>query len=240
MKFLCILMVSFLVFLPTCLVAQEEGETSLADLARQIRQKKTGAPAARSVIDNDNLPQVMDEAASHHGSGLMFSFDGAGKSFQVSTSPDVTCSLSFNASNASLLSSMYVAQNLPDRELTKLDGPAVIQGNSLRVTVYNGSQWNVREITIGITIVKRPGQDNASVMASADLDRSTAATASSSERRPDVTVLYHLKGSATPFTTTLFQAPMPTPIAPGQEWHWAVVEAKGLPPQATTIGQAGN
>jgi hypothetical protein len=132
---------------------------------------------------------------------------------------------------------MYVAQDLPDRELMKLDGPAVMQGNSLRLMVYNGSQWNVREITIGITIVKR---DANHLTASTASDSGTTSTSVAGERRPDVTVLYHLKGNAAPLTTTLFQAPMLSPIAPGQEWHWAVVEAKGLPPQPTSSGQAGN
>ena len=48
------------VFLPVCGVAQSDsGEPSLGDLARLIRKGK--AAPEHTVIDNDNLHQVMDE-----------------------------------------------------------------------------------------------------------------------------------------------------------------------------------
>ena len=64
------------------------------------------------------------------------------------TSPDGTCSLSFNANATALLTSPYVAQDLPQGELAKLDGPAKI-GDTLEVSVYNASSWSLREITVG-------------------------------------------------------------------------------------------
>ena len=91
------------VLLPVCAVAQSDsGEPSLGDLARQFRKGK--AALEHAVIDNDNLHQVMDEVQTRKLDGkLLFSIDGSGKKFQVS-SPDVTCDLSFSASATSLLS----------------------------------------------------------------------------------------------------------------------------------------
>jgi hypothetical protein len=50
-----------------------------------------------------------------------------------------------------------------------------------------------------------------------------------SEKHPDSTVLYHLNGSAAPSSTTVFHENLG--VAPGQdqEWHWAIVQAKGVP-----------
>lgn len=243
MKLTSFIAVFILGLLPFCATAQTDGgDPSLGDLARAARQKKN--VPSRTVIDNDNLPQVMDEAESHRAkTGLSFSFDNTGKSFQVSTSPDVTCSLSFNANSASLLSSLYVAKNLPEEELAKLDGPATIQGDSLQVTVYNGTQWNVKEITIGLTLVKKAIVDTADpvtsklVPAFADSEPTALGPV---EKKSDVTVLYHIKGTAAPSTSTLFRAPISAPVSPDQEWHWAIVEAKGIPPQPATLDQMGN
>src|SRR4029077_1028504 len=80
---------------PVCLVAQSDDSTPLGDVARALRKHKE-APAAQTVIDNDNLSQVMEQAESQKSKGMQISFGDPGKSFQVS-SPDVTCSLSFNA-----------------------------------------------------------------------------------------------------------------------------------------------
>jgi hypothetical protein len=54
------------------------------------------------------------------------------------------------------------------------------------------------------------------------------------EKRSDVTMLYHLKGVAAPFTTTQFREALNTMPGPDQEWHWAIVEAKGIPPPAVS------
>src|SRR5436309_1520793 len=103
---------------------------SLGDLARTMRQKKAEAKQApqpvanHPVIDNDNLSAVMDQAESNHkSSSMLFSIDTVANKFQVS-SPDVTCSLSFDARATALLSNPASARDLPDTEVAKLDGPA--------------------------------------------------------------------------------------------------------------------
>jgi hypothetical protein len=219
--------------------AQSDGsEMSLGDLARSLRKSQN--LASHSVIDNDNLSQVVQEVEERRlsGASMVLSIDDAGKSLKIS-SPDVTCSLSFNAQAAPLLSESFVSQNLPGSELAKIDGPATISGDMLQITVHNGTSWNLREITVGLTIV-RPAPAAPLVNA---LNRSTARLVPAAqveplppspvatEKRPDQTFLFHLKGSSAPSTTTVFQASMAAPLTPGEDWHWAIVDAKGIPPQ---------
>jgi hypothetical protein len=216
------------VLLPLRGVAQSDGgEQSLGDLARSMRKGKPVAEHA--VIDNDNLHQVMDEVQNRKLNGsLLFSLDGIAKKFQVS-SPDVTCDLSFSASATSLLSDAYAPQDLPEGELAKLDGPASISGDTLQIAVHNGTSWSVKEITVGLTILRSSEVNRARLIPAAETTNLLP------EKHPDVTVLYHLKGSAPPSTTTVFHETLGTALGRDQEWHWAIVQAKGLPPQQKPI-----
>jgi len=216
------------VLLPLRGVAQSDGgEPSLGDLARSMRKGKPVAEHA--VIDNDNLHQVMDEVQNRKLNGsLLFSLDGIAKKFQVS-SPDVTCDLSFSASATSLLSDAYAPQDLPEGELAKLDGPASISGDTLQIAVHNGTSWSVKEITVGLTILRSSEVNRARLIPAAETTNLLP------EKHPDVTVLYHLKGSAPPSTTTVFHETLGTALGRDQEWHWAIVQAKGLPPQQKPI-----
>jgi hypothetical protein len=213
--------------LPVRGIAQSDSaEPSLGDLARSLRK---GKPAPEhTVIDNDNLHKVMDEVQNLKLKGsLLFSIDGIGKKFQVS-SPDVTCDLSFSASATSLLSDAYAPQDLPEAELAKLDGPATIAGDALQVSVHNGTSWNIKEITVGLTILRDSGT-NATRSGAARLIPASETTALISEKHPDVTVLYHLKGSSAPSSTTVFHETLNSAPSHDQEWHWAIVQAKGIP-----------
>jgi hypothetical protein len=234
-KFQCAITVVVLGMLCSVTVAAQssEGDVSLGDLARTLRKAK--AAPAKTVIDNDNLTQVMDDVESHRvGSGLLFSFDSVGKSFTVS-SPDVTCSLSFNANATSLLSDPFTPRELPDTEIAKLDGPATVNGDTLQVSVYNGSSWNLQEITVGLTIL-RPADTKTAYYGPARLvtaaagDNTPATDPVPAEKKSDLTVLYHIKGTAAPNTTTVFTETLGTTLAPNQDWHWAIVQAKGVPP----------
>src|SRR6266576_3381194 len=223
--------------LPVGTVAQSDGnDISLGDLARSYR--KSQGPAAHTLIDNDNLSQVMDEVQARKlAGGLLFSFEGVGKSFQVS-SPDGTCSLSFSAQATSLLSAPFAARDLPDSELGKLEGPATIAGDRLQVSFHNGSAWDLREITVALTILRSPD------MTTPDIDPAKLVPAAgesivSAEKRPDVTVLYHLKAAAAPLTTTVFQGNLDTAPSADQEWHWAIVQARGIAPTTPVQGIAG-
>jgi hypothetical protein len=226
--FFAAILVLLALLLPLCLAAQsDDDDVSLGAFARSLR-KGRGLPD-HTVIDNDNLFQIMDEVESRRLSGsLLFSFDGLGKSFQVS-SPDVTCSLSFNAQAASLVSDQLVPRDLPDSELSKLEGPAVINGDMLEVSIFNGTDWSLTEITVGLTILRHKDA-NAAYYGSAKLMPATAGAAPG-EKPSDITVLYHLKGTAAPFTMTVFRESLSTALSVSQDWHWAIVQAKGLPPK---------
>ena len=226
---------------PVCAAAQSDDQISLGDLARSLRQSKDPKESvAPKIIDNDNLSQVIDDIEKFRlGARPMFSFDGAGRSFQIA-SPDGTCSLSFNANATALLSSPYVSQALPQSELAKLDGPANIHGDILEVSMYNASGWNVSEITVGLTIV-RPADPTAADYGAAKLLPAVVEDAVPADKRSDSTLLLHLKGSAAPFATTVYREKLDATLLgvnldDGQEWHWAIVEAKGIPPTTVADG----
>ena len=228
--------VSLEMMLPVCALAQSDGDVSLGDLARSLRQsKEPKQPAAPGIIDNDNLTQVIDDVQHFRlGARPTFTFEGGATHFQMA-SPDGTCSLSFNANNTALLSNPYVSQDLPQGELAKLDGPANIHGDTLEVSMYNASSWSVREITVGLTIV-RHDDTTADAYGAAKLLPAVAEEATLADKRSDLTVLLHLKGSAAPFATTVFQEKLDESLDDGQEWHWAIVEAKGIPPATVADG----
>ena len=231
----------FALLLPVAAWGQSDAEAeapSLGDLARNLRQKKLQqAPQAqpsssRPIIDNDNLTQVMEDARKArpvNPEKTVLSIDPAGKTVKV-TSPDVTCSLSFDSRAASLLIKPVLVEDLPLAELLKLDGPGFIQDESLQLQVFNGTEWELREITIGLTLERKPGE-NAEVAARARVipaaQRNVPVTV---ERRSDVTLLYHLKTEAKAFSTTAFQENIGITPGPEEDWRWSIVEAKGIRP----------
>jgi len=199
----------FALLCPMAASAQDDAP-SLGDLARDVRKNKLRQPQppnpALPLIDNDNLAQVTDDAKKARpvkSDKTVFSIDPSGNTLKIS-SPDVTCSLSFNARASSLLVRPVLVEDLPLTELLKLDGPGSIQDESLQLEVFNGTDWDIREITIGLTLERKPGQ-NAEVAARARVIPVAEGLAPVTvERRSDVTLLYHLKAEAKPFSTTAF------------------------------------
>jgi hypothetical protein len=236
---------------------QDDNDAPLGDVARNLRKQ---APSSQQeIIDNDNLSKVMDDVDSHRASrnSLMYSIDGPGKAFQVSA-PDVTCSLAFSANVKSLLASSYVQMELPADQLLKLSGPATIHGDSLEVSVFNGTEWHVSEVAVALTLVRQsdfpeaafrgqPGRDQfgrdglAKVIPAAAIEPLQEPGNRADDRtgkRPDTAVLYHMRAAAAPFGVTVFAAPLNVEIGPDQEWHWAIVQAKGYPPQQNVARQS--
>ncbi len=221
---------------PARICAQDDtGDVPLGDVARSLRKKPA---SSETIVDNDNLSKVVDEAESRRASGssLVFSLDPASKRFHVS-SPDVTCSLSFSAKPSSLLSDPVLLEELPRSERAKVDGPATIDGDSLQVAMHNGTSWELREVVIGLTIVRRPEPggtasyfDHARIVPAA-AGNSPQQVQDSLQKRPDVTLLLRVKGSAAPSTTAIFRPSLNFALFPDQDWHWAIVKAKGIPPQ---------
>jgi hypothetical protein len=220
----------------------QEDPPPLGDLARDLRkdksQQQTQDPAAvPTVIDNDNLAQVMDDAKNARpikADKTVFSIDPSGKTLKVS-SPDVTCSLSFNANASALLIRPVLIEDLPLPELLKIDGPGSIQDESLQLEVFNGTDWDLREITIGLTLERKPGE-NAEIAAQARVIPAAEGLAPVTvERRSDVTLLYHLKAEAKPFSTTAFHEEIGITPGPDEDWRWSIVEAKGIRPRQAPV-----
>jgi hypothetical protein len=250
MKFflrLLILVIFALAVLPQAYLAAQSDQdsgVSLGDVARALRKDKANKtkeqekeqgqpepPSAQTVIDNDNLPQVMAQAEKDRlKGGVNFLFDGIGKDIHVSA-PDVTCNLSYSAKASVLVSDPFVPQDIPRNELVKLDGPAVINGEALQITVHNGTEWNVREITVGLTILRQASPSADARYGNARLLPASDGEEQSSGKRSDLTVLYHIKGSAAPGATTVFRQELGGKLYTDQEWHWAIVQAQGIPPK---------
>ncbi len=225
-----------LMALPPRACAQDDrSDTPLGDVARNFRKKPS---TSEVVIDNDNFSKVVEDAESRRTSGstMVFSLDPGGKQFHVS-SPDVSCSLSFSGKTSSLLSDPAMLDELPRNELAKLDGPATIDGDSLQVSVHNGTSWELREVVIGLTILRQPEDHSASSVGyrqarivPVTAGGSAQAVPDTSQKQPDSTVLLRVKGSAAPSATALFRTQLNFALFPDQEWHWAIVRAKGVPP----------
>jgi hypothetical protein len=219
--------------------AQDDpNDRPLGDVARSMRKDT----AARDVIDNDNLPQVMDQAESKHatGSALKFLMAGESKDFQVAT-PDVTCSLSFRASTKSLLVNQYAQMDLPPREMLKLSGPATVEGDALTVSVFNGTDWHVSEIAVALMVIKKfdPAISSESGVTPPGMPGGLAAVSDvRPEKKPDVTAIYKMRAAAAPSAVTVFSAPLNLDLSANDEWHWAIVQAKGYPPQGNSEPEA--
>ena len=234
-----------LTFLPLALVGAQRAaaqddpdEIPLGDVARNVRKR---TPPAMPVIDDDNLSQVMQEADGPHdlGQGLRFLMSGKKRGFQVEV-PDVTCSLSFSANVKSLLAGQYSEMELPPTEMAKVEGKAVIEGDALTVSVFNATQWHLSEITVAFTVVRKGrGAERVS-----EPDSSAAVPAQAlpalnfdafqqvrPEKSPDVTVIYRMRAAALPWSNAVFSAPLDLNLAPSEDWHWALVKAKGYPPE---------
>jgi len=244
-----VLVVFGALFWPMAARAQDD-EPSLGDVARRVRNNKAQqlqqqqspqsaqppsqaeTQSTRAVIDNDNLTQAIEDARNARPlvqSKTVFSVDPSGNKLVVK-SADVTCSLSFNARASSLLIKPVLVEDLPLDELVKIDGPGSIQEESLQLEIFNGTEWELREITVGLTLERKPGE-NAEVAAQARVVPAAEGVAPVAvERRSDVTLLYHLKTEAKPFSKTAFHENIGITPGPDEDWRWSIVEAKGIRP----------
>jgi hypothetical protein len=204
-------------------MSAQQDDIPLGDLAREFRNSKP--PAQSDVIDNDNFSLMMDKAESERLDGQpIFAISPSGRTF-TAVSPDGTCSLSFVAKSANRTPSAYIASDLPQDELLKLEGPASIEDGSLEVSVHNGTPWEVKELVVGVTVLQSESgpEYRPAVMGPAP---------ASSEKLPDLTVLYHLKGNSAPGTTAVFRGSLGGSFSQSKDWHWSIVGARGIPPAA--------
>jgi len=210
-----------------CALAQTDtDEIPLGDVARNLRKVN---PPSQSVIDDDNFSQVMEQVEGRHAAGSAFRYLMAGEvnGFQISA-PDATCSLSFSSNAKALLSTQYAQMELPPVDIGKLSGPATIDGDVLSLSLFNGTDWHVSEVSVALTIVRK-SQD---FIASASVPQETRA-----EKKPDATAIYRMRAAAPPFATAAFTAPLGRLLESDEEWHWAIVQARGYPPRIESAKQ---
>jgi hypothetical protein len=227
----------FALLAPARLLAQDDAP-SLGDVARDLRRNKSQqqveqaqpAPPPAPLIDNDNLSQALEDVKRMKSAEkIVFSIDPNGKSFRL-LSPDVSCSLAFNGRNNSLFIQPVLIEDLPLADLLRLDGPASIQDNTLQLEVMNGTEWELREITVGITLERNAGR-NAELAARARVIPAAENSASVTlERRSDMTLLFHLKADAKPFSSTIFREDIGITPGTDEDWRWSIVAAKGVRP----------
>lgn len=204
-------------------VSAQDDEPPLGDIARQLRNSQP--PDQSVLIDNDNFNLLMDKAESERLEGQpIFAISHSGRTF-TAVSPDGTCSLSFDGKSASRTPAAYIASDLPQDELLKLRGPASLRNGSLEVSLHNGTQWEVKEILVGVNVVQTQPAPAAYRFATL-----ASSPATSAEKTADLTVLYHLKGSGSPDSVTIFHGPPEATFSEGTDWHWAIVGARGIPP----------
>lgn len=229
----------------------DPNDVPLGDVARNLRKKSAPVKPviSKPVIDDDNLPQVMErsESSQELGAGIRYLMAGESKGFHIAA-PDVTCSLAFTANVKSLLSGQYAQMDLPAEEIAKLQGKATIEGDSLTIPVFNGTNWHVSELAVALTVVRKraasgfPGAIYSAPDAGVEMDPGASAEADPleqvrSEKKSDLTVIYKIRAAAPPWEKAVFSAPLNLELAPGEEWHWAIVQAKGYPPESYAAPQ---
>jgi len=223
-RFFLITFAMFLCCAPAWMkVSAQEDDIPLGDLARELRRSKP--PDQGNIIYNDNFSLMMDKAESERLDGQpVFAISPSGRTF-TAVSPDGSCSLSFVATSANRTPAAYIASDLPQDELLKLDGPASIEDCSLQVSVHNGTPWEVNEILVGVTVLQNQSgaEYRPAIMGPLPVNP---------EKLPDLTMLYHLKGSSAPGSTTVFRGPLGGTFSGSKDWHWAIVGARGIPPAA--------
>ena len=204
-------------------VRAQDADLPLGDVARSYRKSSSDS---RPVIDNDNLPVMMDKAeAERLNSKPVFSIDPSGKTFRMS-SPDGSCSLSFDAKAAPLITTHHSTSSLPFDQLDRLDGTASVHDGILEVQLHNRSEWDLREIVVGVTLLNERGP----LFRSANLLGPTDGILI--PKPPDTTMLYHLTATVLPDGSTTFRGTLDQDLGPATDWHWALVGAKGIPPAA--------
>ncbi len=178
----------------------------------------------------------MDQADNQSGSGstLRYIMSGGSKGFLLST-PDVTCSLAFTGNVKSILAStQYSQMELPTGELSKLEGPATIEGDTLTITLFNATTWHVSEIAVALTVVRKNAASDSGSLPGPDAILQEVRP----EKKQDTTVIYKMRAAAPPWMRAAFSAPLNLDLGRGDEWHWAIVQARGYPPQTGSATEA--
>ena len=246
---------------------QADGESPLGDVARNIRKAKVMTKPAEVRVDNDNFSNIMENSEARRMRAMAPQLSlalGPATPGTPFTAADVNCSLSFSAHGIRLTDALGPApkpvsapakddgeqdsvkekpgkeipadNTVPAQELAKIEGPASVVGDSLQLSVYNGTAWQIEEITVGLTILRHPSQ-TAAMSETARIVPASAVQIVA--KRSDTLIVYRFKGSAAPNSRATFTQPLGVHLGSDQEWHWAIIDAKGTPPK-TAETKAGD
>lgn len=228
-------MLAIVVAMAPAVVWGQDEELTLGDVARNLRRDRAQQEVEQAkpappppVIDNDNLSQaIQDVRRMKAAEKIVFSLEPDGKSLRL-TSPDINCSLAFNGRNSSLLFQPVLVEDLPLADLLKLDGPGSIEDDTLQLEISNGTEWELREITVGITLERNAGANAAQVARARVIPASENSASVTVERRSDMTLLFHLKADSKPFSSTIFREKIGITPSVDEDWRWSIVSAKGV------------
>ncbi len=99
------------------------------------------------------------------------------------------------------------SHELPTGETAKLEGEPRITGRGwMEFQVYNGSHWNVSEITVLVKVF--------------DADKTETISRS-----------YRMTGQVTPQSSSKFLAELGFTLTAGQTWSYSITSAEGTPTQ---------
>jgi hypothetical protein len=118
-----------------------------------------------------------------------------------------------------------LASDVPQYELAKLEGAAAVHDGVLEVTLHNGTDWELKEIVVGVTLLNQPAALQPARLV-------TATDIQSDAKPPDLTTIYHMKTAAPADSTKIFRAVVSDDLIQAKDWHWALVSARGVPPAA--------
>jgi len=109
---------------------------------------------------------------------------------------------------------------------------STLGGRNLEQDLY---ELFLREITVGITLDRNAGQNADRMERARVIPASENSGAPTMERRSDMTLLFHLKANAKPFSSSLFRENIGITPSADEDWRWSIVSAKGV-----RVGPKGN
>jgi hypothetical protein len=168
----------------------------------------------------------MDKAEAERLNGKpVFSIDPSGQTFRMS-SPDGSCSLSFDAKAAALITTRHSDQQSAIRRTGRLDGTASVRDGMIEVQLHNKTDWELKEVVVGLTLLNERGP----LFRSASPARPNRRDFDSEASRHNHAV--SPGGDSAAGWDTVFRGALDQDLGPATDWHWALVGAKGVPPAA--------
>jgi hypothetical protein len=134
-----------------------------------------------------------------------------------------------------LLAKQYAEMELPASDVARLEGHATLADDALTVSVHNGTDWHVSEISVAFTLINNPpGVDGLLETAVSEplTTNDRPSREARADKKPDTTVIYRMRAVGVPWSVTSFSSRLTGTTVSNGEWHWAVVSARGYPPES--------